>query len=82
MERNVFSDGEVIQALAPYNLIQLDMTANTPQQQALLDELGLFGPPGILFYNVSGQEIANQRILGEMNRSEFLQHLNSLNIRS
>jgi thiol:disulfide interchange protein DsbD len=81
MERNVFADAEVVQALAPYSLIQLDMTANTPQQQALLDELGLFGPPGILFYNVSGEEIGRQRILGEMNRSEFLQHLNGVNIR-
>ncbi|MEH6354649.1 MAG: protein-disulfide reductase DsbD [Marinobacter sp.] len=81
MERNVFGDAEVIQALAPYSLIQLDMTANTPQQQALLDELGLFGPPGILFYNVNGQEIDNQRILGEMNRGEFLQHLNGVDTR-
>jgi len=81
MERNVFGDAAVVQALAPYSLIQLDMTANTPQQQALLDELGLFGPPGILFYNISGQEIGHQRILGEMNRSEFLQHLNGVDIR-
>jgi len=77
----VFGDAAVVQALAPYSLIQLDMTANTPQQQALLDELGLFGPPGILFYNVSGEEIGHQRILGEMNRSEFLRHLNSVDIR-
>lgn len=81
MERNVFNDAEVAQALAPYSLIQLDMTANTPQQQAMLDELGLFGPPGILFYNVSGQEIGSQRILGEMNRREFLQHLNGVDTR-
>ncbi|HEV8078939.1 MAG TPA: protein-disulfide reductase DsbD, partial [Marinobacter sp.] len=81
MERNVFSNAEVVQALAPYSLIQLDMTANTPQQQAMLDELGLFGPPGILFYNVSGQEIGSQRILGEMNRREFLQHLNGVDTR-
>ena len=81
MERNVFSDADVVQALAPYSLIQLDMTANTPQQQALLDELGLFGPPGILFYNVSGQEIGSQRILGEMNRGEFLQHLTGVDTR-
>jgi thiol:disulfide interchange protein DsbD len=81
MERNVFSDADVVQALAPFSLIQLDMTANTPQQQALLDELGLFGPPGILFYNVSGQEIRSQRILGEMNSGEFLQHLTGVDTR-
>ena len=78
MERNVFSKPDVIQALAPYTLIQLDMTDNTSQQQALLDELGLFGPPGILFYSERGQELRNQRILGEMNRAEFLGHLNAI----
>lgn len=81
MERSVFSNTEVIQALASYSLIQLDMTANTPQQQALLKELGLFAPPAILFYNVSGQELGDQRILGEMNRGEFLQHLAGVDIR-
>ncbi|NMT63958.1 protein-disulfide reductase DsbD [Marinobacter orientalis] len=80
MERNVFSDGTVIQALAPYKLLQLDMTDNTPEQQALLNELGLFGPPAILFYNNSGAEIETARVLGEMDRDQFLGHLNELGI--
>lgn len=75
MERNVFSKPEVIQALAPYTLLQIDMTDNTPAQQALLDELGLFGPPAILFYNQSGDELAEHRVLGEMDREQFLNHL-------
>lgn len=78
MERNVFSDGSVIQALAPYKLLQLDMTDNTPAQQALLEELGLFGPPAILFYGDRGEEIESARVLGEMDREQFLSHLNTL----
>ncbi|MDF0752040.1 protein-disulfide reductase DsbD [Marinobacter sp. 71-i] len=78
MERNVFSDGSVIQALAPYKLLQLDMTDNTPAQQALLEELGLFGPPAILFYDGSGTEIESARVLGEMDRKQFLSHLDTL----
>lgn len=78
MERNVFSDGSVIQALAPYKLLQLDMTDNTPAQQALLEELGLFGPPAILFYDDSGEEIESARVLGEMDRAQFLSHLDTL----
>ncbi|MDL0429864.1 protein-disulfide reductase DsbD [Marinobacter sp. TBZ242] len=78
MERNVFSDSTVIQALAPYKLLQLDMTDNTPEQQALLDELGLFGPPAILFYRDNGTEIGTARVLGEMDRDQFLTHLNTL----
>lgn len=78
MERNVFSDGTVIQALAPYKLLQLDMTDNTPEQQALLDELGLFGPPAILFFDNTGAEMDTARVLGEMDRDQFLGHLDSL----
>ena len=78
MERNVFSDPEVIQALAPYTLLQIDLTENTPDQQAWLDELGLFGPPAILFYHQGGQELVQHRVLGEMDRNEFLNHLKNL----
>ncbi|MDK8464132.1 protein-disulfide reductase DsbD [Marinobacter sp. SS13-12] len=80
MERNVFSDAAVIQALAPYKLLQLDMTDNTPEQQALLDELGLFGPPAILFYHDTGAEMESARVLGEMDRDQFLGHLDALGI--
>lgn len=80
MERNVFSDQEVIEALGPVVLLQIDMTDNTPEQQAFLDERGLFGPPAILFYQPNGQEARSFRILGEMNRDEFLQHLNKASV--
>lgn len=78
MERNVFSDAQVIQALAPFTLLQIDMTDNTPDQQALLDELGLFGPPAILFYQPGGRELGDARVLGEMNKQQFLEHLRSI----
>ena len=78
MEPNVFSKPDVIQALSPYTLLQIDMTDNTPEQQAMLDELGLFGPPAILFYRGNGQELPQHRVLGEMDREEFLGHLQKL----
>ncbi|HTN34212.1 MAG TPA: protein-disulfide reductase DsbD, partial [Marinobacter sp.] len=81
MERNVFSDPLVVQALSPYTLLQIDLTDNTPAQQALLNELGLFGPPAILFYHSDGQELSNYRVLGEMNKREFMEHLSGLSSR-
>ncbi|MBO6850702.1 MAG: protein-disulfide reductase DsbD [Marinobacter sp.] len=80
MERNVFSAADVVDALAPYTLLQIDMTDNTPAQQALLDELGLFGPPAILFFGRDGEELPGARVLGEMDRDEFLRHLSSLDV--
>lgn len=78
MERNVFSKSDVIRSLEPFILLQIDMTDNTPEQQALLDKLGLFGPPAILFYDSNGNELAQQRVLGEMNRTQFLDHISGL----
>lgn len=80
MERNVFSDPTVVEALKSHHLLQIDMTDNTPAQQALLEELGLFGPPAILFYDSNGRELSGARVLGEMNRDQFLAHLNSLDV--
>lgn len=78
MERNVFSDAGVIDSLRPFTLLQIDMTDNTPAQQAMLDELGLFGPPAILFYNSNGEEIRQQRVLGEMDRNQFMGHVEGI----
>ena len=75
MERNVFSDAQVIAMLESYTLLQLDMTDNTPEHQAMLEELGLFGPPAILFYDTNGEELGSARVLGEMDRDQFLDHL-------
>ncbi len=75
MERDVFSQADVVTAMEPYTLLQIDMTENTRDQQALLDELGLFGPPAILFYDTSGSEIPSLRVLGEMDHAEFRAHL-------
>ena len=75
MERQVFSDPEVRQALSDYVLLQIDMTANSPEQQSLLNDLGLFGPPAILFYQPNGVESGALRVLGEMDKAQFLGHL-------
>lgn len=78
MERTVFSDPDVVRALSDFARVQIDMTDNTPAQQALLDELGLFGPPALLFYTRDGQELTDRRVLGEMDRAAFLRHLERL----
>lgn len=82
MERTVFRNAEVVRSLGPFTLLQVDVTDNTPAHQALLDELGLFGPPAILFYDSAGEELTNQRILGEMDSDQFLDHLNGLDQRA
>ncbi len=75
MERYVFSDPEVRQSLAQFDLVQIDVTANSATDQAVLTEFGLFGPPSILFFDVRGQELKRYRIQGEMSKETFLPHV-------
>ena len=42
----------------------VDVTANSADDKALLKRFGLFGPPGILFFDTKGQEHADARVIG------------------
>ena len=75
MEREVFHTEPVLKAMADFERIQVDVTANTDADQALLDRFGLFGPPTLLFFNAEGEELEQARILGEMDQQAFLDHL-------
>lgn len=78
MERNVFSQLAVQQGLAGFTVLQLDITNNTAEQKHIMDQLNLFGPPSVLFFNAQGQELVNQRVQGELSSADFVQHLNQV----
>ena len=71
MERYTFTDPAVRQALGDYVLLQADVTPNDEADQALLKQFGLYGPPGIIFWNRSGEEVRNARVVGFMPADEF-----------
>jgi thiol:disulfide interchange protein DsbD len=64
MERYTFSDAKVRQRLADIVKVQVDVTANAPEHQALLQRFRLFGPPGIIFFDRDGREISDFRVIG------------------
>ena len=65
-------DARVRQRLAGALLLQADVTANNADDRALLKRFGLFGPPGILFFDRQGVEVANARVIGFQNATDFL----------
>ena len=75
MEVNTFANPEVSQELKQFVLLQADVTANSPENQALLKRFSLFGPPGILFFNLESQEQADQRVIGYMPPQRFIERL-------
>jgi thiol:disulfide interchange protein DsbD len=71
MERFTFTEATVQAALNNTVLLRADVTANDAQDQALLKHFGIFGPPTIAFYDASGQEQRNFRVVGYMKAAEF-----------
>ena len=75
MERFTFSDPQVAARLAGAVLLKADVTANSAGHRALLRRFGLFGPPGTLFFDPSGQEVAAARVVGFQSAERFKQTL-------
>lgn len=71
MEKLTFTDARIKAALANTVLLQVDVTANDAADKAMLKRFGLFGPPGIIFFDGAGAEIAGSRVIGYQNPDKF-----------
>lgn len=76
-EQFVFSDARVQSKLKQAVLLQADVTANSDEDSALLKRFQLFGPPGIIFFDRAGKEVA-PKVVGYKNADEFLSILNTV----
>lgn len=74
MERFTFGDPRVQARLKDVVLLRADVTANNADDQALLRRFSLFGPPGIVFFDAKGAEIA-YRVIGYESADKFLASL-------
>jgi thiol:disulfide interchange protein DsbD len=74
-EKYVFTDPQVLAALANSVTLQADVTANDEADQQLLKKFRLIGPPGIIFYNRSGEELRDYRVVGYMAAPAFASHI-------
>jgi thiol:disulfide interchange protein DsbD len=80
MERFAFSDAEIKAKLNSVLLLQADVTANNEADQAMLKRYGLFGPPGILFFDAQGKELADFRVTGYQDAAQFLKTLQAVGL--
>jgi thiol:disulfide interchange protein DsbD len=78
MERYTFSDPRVKAMLDGMLLLQADVTQNSEADRALLRRFELFGPPGIVFFDRNGRELAGRRVVGYLPAEEFLRALEAV----
>jgi thiol:disulfide interchange protein DsbD len=71
LEQFTFSDPTVQQQLKNTTLLQVDVTANSEEDKALLKRFGLFGPPGIAFFNGKGKEMTSLKTVGFQDAKRF-----------
>ncbi len=70
MEAQTFSNEHVQKAVPIARLIQIDVTANTPEHQTLLKQYGLFGPPGLFVLRADNTH--SEALLGFVPADEFI----------
>ncbi|MEO8124898.1 MAG: protein-disulfide reductase DsbD, partial [Burkholderiales bacterium] len=74
MDQFTFSDARVQARLRDTLVLRADVTANNADDQALLRRFNLFGPPGIVFFDRAGREVA-LRVIGFQSPEQFLASL-------
>jgi len=80
MEHLTFSDKRVQARLQNTVLLQADVTDHNADHKALLKRFGLFGPPGILFFDAQGQLIRQARVIGFQRPDAFLKSLQTAGV--
>ena len=73
MEKFTFTDDRIHSRLASIVLLQADVTANDDDDKALLKRFNLFGPPGMIFFDLNSSE--SGRVIGFEKAGQFAQSL-------
>ncbi|MDP5255444.1 MULTISPECIES: protein-disulfide reductase DsbD [unclassified Vibrio] len=74
-EHKTFTDPKVKAALAHYRLLQIDVTANNAEDQAVLKRLDVLGLPTLDFWASSGELNSAARVSGFLSAEDFINHL-------
>ena len=79
-ENFTFTHPQVRERLSKVRLLRADVTANNADDKALLKRFGLFGPPGILFFDRETSPRVRYQVIGYQNADAFLQSLTAAGI--
>lgn len=73
LEKEVFGDPQVLQALKGVMLLRADVTASDRPQRALMQRHQVMGPPTVMLFDRQGLERRDSRLVGEFSAADLLQ---------
>lgn len=76
-EKYTFHNDKVEPLLGEFILLQADVTKNSPEDIALLQQLKVLGLPTIDFWNANGDYLSDARLTGFMKAEPFMNHLST-----
>lgn len=78
MEKHTLSHSDVQTQLKNWNLVKANVTQNTTNEQLLLKQFQIMGPPSILFFDKNGIEQPQLRLTGEVDPAQLIEHLKKI----
>lgn len=78
MENHAFKNPDVIKVLNNFVTLKADVTKNDDNIQKLEKQFRVVAPPTFLFFDNTGKELREFRIVGEMTAEKFLEHLQTV----
>lgn len=78
MDKYTFTDSTVKASLQNFVLLRADLSATTKAHRELLKQFNLYGPPGIIIFDTTGQERKNLRVVGFMRAEPFAKHASQI----
>jgi thiol:disulfide interchange protein DsbD len=79
MDHVTFRHPDVVRALSEVTTMRLDVTSDvSPEGERLLERYRVYGAPTVLFFDRTGQERTELRLLGFVKPAEFLERFSRL----
>ncbi len=75
LELYTFADAQVIDTLAGFVTIKVDVTAHDDASRALYERYGIIGPPALVFYDRDGHLKPEAMLVGVPDPADFVAHL-------
>ncbi|GAB4374391.1 MAG: protein-disulfide reductase DsbD [Calditrichia bacterium] len=79
LDKFTFSDPEVIALSRKFVMLKVDLTqSGSPESQRLKNRFQIKGVPTLVFLTPEGEELSDRRVVGFMNKEEFLPIMQSV----